>query len=404
MGSFELALAVCVASSVAAASDTPQSGQVERARRAIAASGEAYRAAPALTDTFTYVVQGPNMDREPKKIEIRLGPGRDASVADALLSATAVGDTFYLTKSDAPGKYVSRPFSGDFGKALVAVAGSQSSLFEPAQIALRSGRTVDACINSFRFNLLGPLRIIGFERIAGASGRPMEEIFLEADNGREEVVLDAKTHLLSSAHLRVQPPGAPSDVAVEIRGDFSPKVLTKADGVVAFDPGDRRAVSDLADLASESLPIGKPAPPFELENLQGARVALADLKGRAVVLDFWATWCVPCWKTLKETQALAEWVSSSGLPVTVLAINTMERFPTETERKSRVAEFFQSQKLTIPTLLDRGTDVFRSFGTPGLPSIVIVAPDGTILQYHQGLIPNMAETLKAEVRKAVNRG
>jgi thiol-disulfide isomerase/thioredoxin len=403
MGGFALALAVCVASSVAVTGDTPHSGQIERARRAIAASEQAYRAAPALTDTFTYVVQGPDMDREPKKIEIRVGSARDASVADALLTAIAVGDTFYLSKSDAPGKYVSRPFSGDFGKALVAVAGSQSSLFEPPQIALRSGKTVDDCIDSFRFNLLGPLHITGFERFAGASGRPMERILLEADNGREEVVLDAKTHLLSSAHIRVQPPGAPSEVSVEIRGDFSPKVLKKADGVVAFDPGDRRAVSELADLASESLPIGKPAPPFELETLGGARVALADLKGRAVVLDFWATWCAPCWKTLKETQGLAEWVSSSGLPVTVLAINTMERFPTETERKSRVAEFLQSQKLTIPTLLDRGTDVFRSFGTPGLPSIVIVAPDGTILQYHQGLIPNMAETLRAEVQRAVNR-
>jgi thiol-disulfide isomerase/thioredoxin len=404
MGRFPLALATCVALSGAATTDVAQSEAAELARRAIVASAQAYRAAPALTDTFTYVVQGPNMDRAPKKIEIRLGLGSDASIADALLSATAVGNTFYLTKSDAPGKYVSRPFSGDFGKTLVAVAGSQSSLFEPPQIALRSGKTVDACIDSFRFNLLGPLRIAGYERIAGTSGQPMEKILLEADNGHEVVLLDAKTHLLSSAHIRVQPPGAPSEVSVEIRGDFSPRVLKEADRVVAFDPGDRRAVSELADLASESLPIGKPAPPFELETLGGARVALADLKGRAVVLDFWATWCVPCWKTLKETQGLAEWVSSSGLPVTVLAINTMERFPTETERRSRVAEFFQSQKLTIPTLLDRGSDVFRSFGPPGLPSIVIVAPDGTILQYHQGLIPNMAETLKAEVQKAVHRG
>ncbi len=130
-------------------------------------------------------------------------------------------------------------------------------------------------------------------------------------------------------------------------------------------------------------------------------MTLADLKGRAVVLDFWATWCVPCWKTLKETQKVADWAAASGLPVTVLAVNTMERFPNEAERKSRVEAFFKSQGLSIPTLLDDGTKTFQSFGSPGLPSMVLLGPDGKILRYHQGLIPNAVETLKEELTRAL---
>jgi len=374
---------------------------VDLAREALIASSRSYRAAPALTDTMTYIVKGPNMDREPKKIQIRLGAGSDASVADALLAAVALGNTFYLTKSDAPGKYVSRPFSGDFGQALASVAGNQSSLFEPVQIALREGRPPDDCLAALRFNLLGPLRIAGFRRVAGNGGKPLEEIQLEADNGREELRLDAKTHLVLFVHLAVQPPGSPSGVSVEIDATFAPRILQRTAGVVAFDPGTRRAVSDLADLSSETLPVGKAAPDFALETLEGRRIALADLKGRAVLVDFWATWCVPCWKTLKETQRLADWASASGLPVTVLAVNTMERFPTEEERRTRVAGFFKSQGLTIQALLDKDTGLFRAFGAPGLPSMVVVGPRGTILGYHQGLFPNAVEKLETELTKAV---
>ena len=378
-----------------------EADEVKQALEVLKTSARAYRAVPALKDTFTYVVKGPNMDREPKKIEARLGPGTDASVADALLQAVALGRTFYVTKSDAPGKYVARPYSGDFGKTLASIVGNQSSLFEPLQIAMRCAKDPDSWVDSLRFNLLAPLRITGLSRAAGNGGTLFDEIHLTAENGHEDVRLDARTHFVSSIQLSVKPPGAPSGVFVEIRGDFAPELLKRTAGVVAFDPGARRAVPGVGDLTSESLPTGNPAPLFELETPAGRAIALADLKGRVVVLDFWATWCVPCWKTLHETQRLADWASTSGLPVTVLAVNTMEQFPTEEERKVRVTEFFKSQDFTISTLLDQDAKVFRSFGAPGLPSMVVLTPGGTIFKYHQGLFPNTLETLKEEVKKAL---
>ena len=94
--------------------------RVTEARAALSASARAYRAVPGLTDVFTYVVHGPNADREPKKIEIRLGAGTDASVKDALLEVVSVGNRLYVTKSDAPVVPVIE--SGPYGYEEVNVA------------------------------------------------------------------------------------------------------------------------------------------------------------------------------------------------------------------------------------------------------------------------------------------
>ncbi|MFI5165660.1 MAG: TlpA family protein disulfide reductase [Thermoanaerobaculales bacterium] len=391
-----LALAVLAGGVAAASPGDPAS----EARGLLAATARAYRAVPALTDTLTYTIKAPNAELEPKKLEIRLGPGSDASVADPLLSAFAIGHTLYVTKSDSPGKFVATAYAGDFSRALNTFVGEEGSLFEPPQIAMRTGKDIDACIDSLRFKLLAPLRISGVEH-RSVNGQLIDVIELIADNGRVDLEIDAATKLLAAIHLHLQPPGAPAEMGVDVRGTFSPRVLPSAAGVVSFDPRGSLAVADLADLVSASLPVGKPSPRFDLETPGGERVSLAGLKGRLVVIDFWATWCAPCWKTLAETQKISAWASRSGLPISVYALNTMEQAPTPDERRAKVAEFFRSQKLTLPTLLDRGDEVFRAFGSPGLPSMVIVSPDGTILRYHQGLFPNILETVKQEASDAL---
>jgi hypothetical protein len=52
----------------------------------------------------------------------------------------------------------------------------------------------------------------------------------------------------------------------------------------------------------------------------------------------------------------------------------------------------------MPNLFDSESKVFKAFENPGLPSIVVISPSGTILRYHEGLFPEMQETLKAELR------
>jgi peroxiredoxin len=372
---------------------------VRQASEALAAAARAYQRVPALKDTLTYTLKTPSAVLPPKTIEILLGAGHDVAIKDPLLEAVAVGGTLYLTKSDAPGKYIAHPYSGDLAQALNAVVGEQGSLFEPVQAAMRSGKTQEGWLQALRFKQLAPLRISGYER-RSASGRTIEAVRFTADNGDLEADFDAATHFLSRLLLHMRPPGAPEGVSIELSGELSPQVVANPKGLVAFDPAGRMAVAGMTGLDSARLVTGKPAPSFEAETLTGKKIALADLKGSVVVLDFWATWCAPCWKTLQETQRLADELSKSGLKVAVYAVDTMEEFPSAEEKRSHAAAFFKSQGFTIPCLLDLDAKLFGAFGSPGLPSLVILAPDGTIFKYHQGLFPEMLKTLEREVREA----
>ncbi len=220
-------LLTCLALAGSLVAQTPRPDDSIKARAALEAAAAAYRAVPALDDTFTYTVKAPNADLAPKTMVIRLGQGKDVSVSDPLLEAVAQGDTLYLTKSDAPGLYVAQPYAGDFGKALDSLVGTEGSLFEPPQVALRLGKGVDGCIESLRFKMLGPLHIVGYQRAADERGRTKEMIRFAADDGRVDVTIDAATHFITALVLTMHPAGAPEGVSVEVSGTFSPRVVAK---------------------------------------------------------------------------------------------------------------------------------------------------------------------------------
>jgi peroxiredoxin len=370
-----------------------------QARKTLEASAQAYRRVAGLKDTLTYVIKTASGVQPSKTLEIRLGAGQDVAVNDALFDAIALNGKLYLTKSDAPDKYIAQPYSGDFAKSLEAIVGAQGWPFEPLQIAMRLGKDVEGWLNALRFGQLGTLKISGYEKKA-IDGRSVDAINFTADNGRIEADFDSTTHFLSRVFMRAHPPGAPADAFIEVVGQLSPKVLESPKGLVAFDPGDRLAVVDVTSLDSTRLRTGEPAPSFDLEKLTGARVALSELKGSVVVLDFWASWCAPCWKTLHETQRLADWAAQSGMPVAIFAVNTLEDSPTVAEKKDRATRLFQSQGLKMTCLLDLKNELFHAFGSPGLPSMIVIASDGTVFKYHQGLFPDMQEVVKREIKEA----
>jgi peroxiredoxin len=391
-------VAVLIATTGIIAVEAGSQSEVERAREILETSAKAYKNVTALRDTLSYVVNAPGSEQETKTQEYGFGPGRSAFVKNALLEPVALDKRLYLIQSDVPDRYVAVSYDRDFGSALRSVAGA-GSLFEPPPLAMYEGKSIEACIDTLRFNLLEPLRIESSRRVAGDNNKAYDEIHFVANNGELNVRINPETHFLEGISFQVRPPGAPEAFLVRVNGTFSPRA--SAEPPISFNAGSRSAVNNLTELTSKRLEIGSAAPDFEVETLDGKKIALQDLRGSVVLLDFWATWCVPCWKALKETQSIADWAAAEKLPVKVFAVNTLEKGSDAGEKSKRVQAFWRSQGFVMPTLFDSNSEMFKAYASPGLPSMVLISRTGTILRYHEGLFPEMGETLKRELRQSL---
>ena len=392
-------VAVLTAAMAIIAVEAGSQSEVERAREILETSAKTYRGVDALRDTLSYVVTAPGSEQETKTQEYGFGPGRRVFVKNALLEAVALDKTFYLTQSDVPDKYVSVSYDRDFGSTLRNVAGA-GSLFEPPPLAMHEGKSLDACIDTFRFNLLQQLRIAGCRAaVAGDDGKSYDEVQFTANNGELTLRIDRQTHFFATVSFQVKPAGAPEGFLVRVNGTFLPRA--SAEPPITFNAGSRTVVNNLTELASKRLALGSPAPDFALETLDGKKIVLQDLRGSVVLVDFWATWCVPCWKALKETQSIADWAATEKLPVKVFAVNTLEKGSDVGEKSKRVQAFWRSQGFAMPTLFDSNSEMFKAYASPGLPSMVLISQTGTILRYHEGLFPEMGETLKRELRESL---
>jgi peroxiredoxin len=123
--------------------------------------------------------------------------------------------------------------------------------------------------------------------------------------------------------------------------------------------------------------VGAPAPDFELDVPQGDPIRLSDLRGKVVLLNFWATWCGPCRVEMPTLQEKYERWREAGF--TILGVNF-------DESPEAVLEFKQELGLSFPLLLDPGGRVQRLYNIRGYPSTVIVDEQGVIRIIHIGIL------------------
>ena len=121
-----------------------------------------------------------------------------------------------------------------------------------------------------------------------------------------------------------------------------------------------------------------------------------------VVLDFWATWCPPCVKALPLLQKFATSAEASGQPIKVYGVNVRESLRTAAEKKRHVANFWRARGFTMPTLLDLDDSVARAYQVGGIPTTVIVGPDGRVVKVLVGYDVNLVKTLTDETLAALD--
>ncbi len=126
------------------------------------------------------------------------------------------------------------------------------------------------------------------------------------------------------------------------------------------------------------------APDFELQTTTGKTVKLSNLRGQAVLVNLWATWCPPCRAEMQSIDKVYNEYKEQGL--VVLAVNM-----TYQDTESDIEPFVKEQALTFPILLDKTGEMANAYQLHSLPSSYFIGRDGII---HEVVIGGpMAEAL-----------
>ncbi|MCK9420696.1 MAG: redoxin domain-containing protein [Nitrospirae bacterium] len=122
--------------------------------------------------------------------------------------------------------------------------------------------------------------------------------------------------------------------------------------------------------------IGKLAPEFSLNDLSGNKVNLSDYKGKVILINFWATFCVPCKAEMPSLNNLFLAFKNNGL--IVLAIST-------DDSEKPVQSFIKEKAIAFPVLMDKDQEVyFDLYGVLGLPTSFLIDRDGIIREKIRG--------------------
>lgn len=128
-----------------------------------------------------------------------------------------------------------------------------------------------------------------------------------------------------------------------------------------------------------------------LKDLAGIDQRLSSYRGRVVVLNFWATWCVPCRKEMPDLAAIQNEYAAFGVQVVGAAADQIAD-------RAKVLEFIKQSKINFPVWLGATTEDMRRFGVgPGLPATVIIGRDGKIAVLHYKVIQ------QAQLKKEIDR-
>jgi cytochrome c biogenesis protein CcmG/thiol:disulfide interchange protein DsbE len=175
-------------------------------------------------------------------------------------------------------------------------------------------------------------------------------------------------------------------------------VLTPASPASAANP-------DLGPEVEEKSPLeGKPAPGFALENLQGQKVSLASYKGKAVLVNFMATWCAPCKVETPWLIKLRDQYAGQGFEILGVSTDDLDKDDKKkmAEDKADIAKFVANMHIDYPVLID-GDSIAKPYGgIDALPTSFFVDRNGKVIAATVGL--HDRDELEANIKKALASG
>lgn len=244
----------------------------------------------------------------------------------------------------------------------------------------------------------------GLQTVEGVECDVVKVTFDAAGNRSIRYFLGKKDGLLRRAEnmIRMMMPGATSPsssrIIFNVKGlDPQPK-STPENFRLPCPEGFRSEVfqgniSNAQQNAAGFIASGAMAPDWELKTTDGKTISLKSLRGKVVVLDFWASWCGPCKMAMPGLQKVHEQFRDK--PVAILGVNCRER---SKQGQAQGLEFVRQKGLTYTQLLD-GDSVALAYKVQGIPCFYIIGPDGKVIFATAGFNPQLHEFMSDIITK-----
>ncbi|MGC1362121.1 MAG: TlpA disulfide reductase family protein, partial [Silvibacterium sp.] len=149
---------------------------------------------------------------------------------------------------------------------------------------------------------------------------------------------------------------------------------------------------------------GQMAPSFTLKDTSGHKVSLSDYKGKAVIVDFWATWCAPCKIEIPWLEQFHNQYASQGLEI--LGISEDDLDPEDKakllQEKQGIANKAAQLKINYPVLIDDASVSTPYGGIDGLPTTFFIDRSGKVVASTVGLASR--DMIEADIKKALGSG
>lgn len=319
---------------------------------------------------------------------------------------TFVADDGYVfvTISGLDNVVLRRPIGEGPAKTMASIFGTDEVV--PWDVALRLQKAPADWISRMTFGLMPECSFTSVESgTMPGSDMPTTVLEITSSRGSGRLYTDPTSGVIHSLVASITNPSGPEELKtqLDIRIDTTlPSSLTPE---ITFDPKGRKIVESIEDMLPkepEQAPALGVAPDFTAAQLDGLDVTLSSLRGRIVVLDFWATWCGPCRKGLPLVQEFADWAKEHHPDdIVVYAVNVWERGSTQSVIVQRVKDYWSQNDFTMPTLIAYGNMLTNNYKISSIPVTVVIDRGGDIAAMHRGYSSSLLDVLKAEAKRLV---
>jgi cytochrome c biogenesis protein CcmG/thiol:disulfide interchange protein DsbE len=158
--------------------------------------------------------------------------------------------------------------------------------------------------------------------------------------------------------------------------------------IVALAFGVALAFSIVAEVAGATA-VGEPAPPFSLATTHGETIALPNLRGQVVYVDFWASWCGPCRRSFPWMNEMQQRYGDRGL--TIIAINV-------DRRRADAERFLQSNAARFAVVFDDHGATSEAYSVKGMPSSYLIDARGNVVDVEQGFRDDRKAPIEEQIR------